>query len=41
MKKVFLALFALVYVEIDSLMIGKEDFSWKTNWPRAYLEVVY
>ena len=30
-----------VYVEIDSLMIGKEDFSWKTDWPRAYLEVVY
>lgn len=30
-----------VYVEIDSLMIDKEDFSWKTDWPRAYMEVVY
>ena len=30
-----------VYVEIDSLMIDGNSFSWRTNWPGAYYSVLF
>ena len=30
-----------VYVEIDSLMIDRKSYFWRTNWPGAYYSVLF